>query len=113
MTKSFDATWLGDEDAQRQSINMFGLTFVKGEAVKVPGDFPQAAKIRNNPMFSVEKDAEIIESEEPEPPDIEAGTELAAAKEEARGLGLEVKGNPKVETVRAQIAAHHAKLARG
>lgn len=106
MTKqSFSAVWLGDEDPVRQVITVGGQEFAKGQPTEVDADNPHAEKIKNNPMFSTDKKAEVIESEEPEAPDVEAGTELAAAKAEARRLNIEVKGNPSLDTVRAKIAA--------
>lgn len=102
-------TWMGDEDPSRQSVEMFGLHFVKGEAVDVPKDHPKLKVLENNPAFSADAKAEVVESIEPEPVDPEAGTELAAAKHEAQGLGIKLQGNPALATVRSKIAEHHAK----
>ena len=107
MGKDFVAVWLGDDDPSQQVAEVGGLSFVKGEKVAVPADHPMAEKIRGNPMFSVEGKAEPIQSEEPEPADPDAGTELAAAKAEAERLHVKLgPGNHKVETIRAKIAEH-------
>lgn len=104
--KSFTATWLGDEDPTRQTVEIGGQVFTKGQPLAVTEENTRAHKIMGNPMFAIDdKKAEAIASDEPEVPDVEAGTELAAAKEEARRLGIEVKGNPSLETVRGKIAA--------
>ncbi len=110
MAKDFVAVWLGDEDASQQVAEVGGQSFVKGEKVKVSAVNPMAEKIRGNPMFSVEGKAEPIASEEPEPVDPDAGTELAALKAEAARLHVNLgSGNHKPETIRAKIAEHLAK----
>lgn len=109
MMKTFKATWLGDEDPFRQLIEFGGLRFVKGEAADVPADHPMAAKIMGNPRFSSEKNAEVIAAVEPERPDPEEGTEIAAAKKQAADLGIKLQGNPSLDTVRARIAEHLAR----
>lgn len=108
MVKTFTATWLGDEDPHRQLITEGGVRFIKGEPVNVPEDVkfngvPWASKIKRNPMFSIEKNTDLIESVEAEQPE-ETGTELAALKTELRSRGQEVKGNPSVETLRGRLA---------
>lgn len=110
MAKSFKATWLGDADPLQQIITLGGQRFIKGEAVSVSADNPMAEKIRANPMFSVEKGAEPIESDEPEPVDPAEGTELGAARLEAQRLGLTVKDSEDVDAIRGHIAAHFAKV---
>lgn len=108
-SKSFKATWLGDEDPLQQIVTVGGQRFIKGEAVSVEADNPMAEKIRGNPMFSVEKGAEPIESAEPEAPDPTEGTELGAVRAEAGTLGLAVKDSETVDAIRGRIAAHLAK----
>lgn len=106
MSKGFKATWLGDEDPLQQIIHVGGQRFIKGEPVQVLADNPMAGKIRGNPMFSVEKGAEPIASDEPEAPDPTAGTELGAAKAEAERLGLQLPASADLDAVRAKLAAH-------
>lgn len=97
--------WLGDEDPSVQTVTEHGVTFVKGEAVTVPDKHAALDKFKSNPMFHVGAGkAEPVESQEPAAPDVEAGTEKAALKEELRGRGISVQGNPSVETLRAKLA---------
>lgn len=103
-------TWLGDEDPSVQSVKMFGKTFVKGEPVTVGEKDRGFDKLKANPMFSFDGKGEVVEAKEPDAPDVEAGTELAALKAELRGLGQEVKGNPSVETLRKRLAEVTAKV---
>jgi len=107
--KSVTVTFLGDADPNVQSVSMYGRTYVKGESVSLSEDDPGFDKIVNNPSFSTEKNAEPVASEEPEAPDVEAGTELAALKQELRDRGQDVKGNPSVETLRKRLADAVAK----
>jgi len=107
--KTMSVTWLGDVDASRQLVTDGGITFVKGEAVKVPVDVefngrPWANKFRGNPAFAVDEKADVVESDEAEQPE-EEGTEKAALKAELRQRGEEVKGNPSLETLRNRLAA--------
>lgn len=103
-------TWLGDEDPSKQSVTQFGVTFVKGEAT----DFPdkrknEVEKLKGNPMFSTDSKADVVEAKEPEAPDVEAGTEKAALKGELRSMGVNVQGNPSVDTLRNRLAEAHKK----
>lgn len=95
-------TWLGDADPEKQAIRMYGHEFVKGEPVTVTGE--ALKQLEGNPMFSTAEDAEPVESDEPEAPDPEAGTEKAALKAELRSRGIEVKGNPSLDTLRSKLA---------
>lgn len=102
-------TWLGDEDPSKQSVTVFGKTFVKGEAVTMSEKDEGFAKLKANPMFAFNGKGDVVEAVEPEVPDVEAGTELAALKKELRDRGQEVKGNPSVETLRTRLAGLAAK----
>lgn len=102
-------TWLGDEDPSKQSVNMFGVTFVKGESTDFPDKREGLEKLKGNPMFSTDSKAETVEAKEPEAPDVEAGTEKAALKDELRRMGVTVQGNPSLETLRDKLAAAHKK----
>lgn len=106
MGKTFKATWLGDEDPNQQIIHIGGTRFIKGEPTDVPVENYFAKKIRGNPMFSVEKDAEPVASDEPEAPDLLEGTELGAALAEAERLGIKLPANASLDTVRGKLAAH-------
>lgn len=90
--------WLGDADPEAQIITQYGHTFVKGEAVSVPSDDPFLAKLQANPLFAAEKDAEPDDT----PP---ANDERAALKAELRSRGVEVRGNPSLDTLRDRLAA--------
>ena len=98
-------TWLGDEDPSVQVISQYGITFVKGEPVKVDDASPFMSKFRNAAVFSVdEKDPAIVDSKEPEPVDPEEGTERDAVKKALDERGLKYDGRAKLETLRAQLA---------
>lgn len=100
----FKAVWLGDEDPQSQLVRMGDLVFVKGQTVSVPDDHDFAERIKGNPTFAVDDTkAQPVEAEEPEPVDPDAGTEKAALKAQLRGLGVNVPGNPSVETLRHKL----------
>ena len=105
-------TWLGDEDPSAQRIEQFGHTFVKGVPTDVPDKDPNMRKLKAMSVFHVKGDdkgaAEPVDSEEPEPADPEAGTEIGALKAQLRALGHPPKGNPSVETLRKQLAEHTA-----
>lgn len=102
-------TWLGDEDPGVQVISQYGISFVKGEAVKVDEKNPAMAKFANNPAFSTDKNAEPIEAIEPEKPDIEAGTEKEAVKRELDELHVKYDGRSSLDTLRATLAKEKAK----
>jgi len=109
MSKSIKATWLGDEDPQSQIIYMGDLRFIKGEALTVPADHEFAERISTNPAFSVDNDKrEPVEAREPSSDELvergEEGTEKAALKAQLRARGIEVKGNPSVDTLRAKLS---------
>lgn len=98
-------TWLGDEDPSVQSVTVFGVTFVKGEAATVPASKKGAIeKLKANPMFSTEAHPEVVESDEPEATDPEAGTEKAALKAELAERGVVIRGNPSEDTLRNRLA---------
>lgn len=104
----FSATWLGDEDPQSQLVRMGDLVFVKGQKVSVPAKHEYADMIRDNPTFSTEGKAEVVEAKEPSDDELaaraEEGTSKAALKAELRSLGINVQGNPSEDTLRAKLA---------
>lgn len=102
-------TWLGDEDPSVQSVKLFGKTFVKGEPVSVSEKDRGFDKLKANPMFSFDGKGEVVQAIEPEAPDPEAGTELAAIKAELRDHGQDVRGNISLETARKRLAEVTAK----
>lgn len=101
-------TWLGDEDPNAQIIRIGDLRFIKGEAVTVPDDHEHADMIRDNPVFSNEGKAEVVEAREPSDDEMEArqddGTERGALKRILRDAGQSVQGNPSVDTLRERVA---------
>lgn len=90
-------TWLGDGDPSAQDVEVYGLRFIKGEATDVPDDHARIGKLRSNPLFSEEVDAE--------PTDLNDAAEKNALKERLKELGVEVKGNPSIETLRDKLAS--------
>lgn len=109
MAKSMKVTWLGDEDPHRQMITEAGVRFIKGEATPVPLDvefngIKWANNFRGNPMFAVDEKAEVIASDEEDQPE-ETGTERAQLKADLAELGVTVRGNPSVDTLRDRLAA--------
>lgn len=99
-----EITWLGDADPSVQTIEQFGVTFVKGEPTKVPNNHPQIEKLKGNQTFSVGKSkAEVVDSDEPEPEE-EDGTELAAVRTELTARGIRFSHNAKLDTLRAKLA---------
>lgn len=107
-----EVTWLGDADPTVQSIEQYGHTFVKGVPTSVPDKDPKMAKFKAMSVFHVKGDdkgaPEPVPSDEPEAPDVEAGTEIGTLKAQLRQLGHAPKGNPGVETLRKQLAEHTA-----
>lgn len=107
MSKGFTATWLGDTDPNAQIIWMGDLRFVKGDAVSVPADHEFADRIKDNPVFSTEGKAEPVPAAEPDEDaqmiEAEKGTEKGALKAQLRARGVDVKGNPRVETLRKKL----------
>ncbi len=105
-------TWLGDEDPSVQSIQQYGHTFVKGEPTAVPDKHPQMEKFKGNAFFHVKGDdkgkADPVESKEPEAPDPDAGTELAAARQALTEAGQKWHHKSSLETLRKQLAEHTA-----
>ena len=109
MSKSFKATWLGDDDANAQIIRMGDLRFIKGEEVTVPANHPYAEYIDGNPTFAIDKKGEPVEAVEPDEDELEAageaGTEKGTLKAAIRAAGGTVpKGNPSVDTLRGVLA---------
>ena len=109
MAKSITAVWLGDSDPQAQIITMNGMTFIKGQPVKVEENDAAYDQIVGNPTFSVDSSkpqvtpaAEPTEDEQAEA--AERGTEKAALKAELARLGYQAKGNPSEDTLRAKLA---------
>ncbi len=105
---SFKATWLGDGDPMAQMVRMGDLVFVKGESVLVKADHDYAERIKSNPMFSVgDAKAEPAPVDEPEAEELaeraEEGTEKGAIKAQLRAMGVEVKGNPSLDTLRNKL----------
>lgn len=102
-------TWLGDEDPSVQAIDQYGHSFVKGEAVSIDAADPNAAKFRDNPMFSTAKDAKPVEAQEPAPADPDKGTEIEAVRNELTDMGVTFDGRSGLDTLRARLAAEKAK----
>lgn len=96
-------TWLGDSDPSATDVTMHGTTFVKGEATAVK-DKDVFERLSKNPMFSSEKDAQPAEADEPDPVDVDEGTEKGAIKTRLKTLGISVQGNPSLETLRGKLA---------
>lgn len=107
MSKSFTATWLGDGDPAAQMVRMGDLAFVKGEKVTVKEGHPFYDQIKDNPTFSTEAKAEVVPAVEPTEDELEArseeGTEKGAIKAQLRGMGVDVKGNPSLDTLRNKL----------
>lgn len=99
-------TWLGDEDPMANTVTVGERTFVKGVAVDVPEK--ELGKVKDNPTFSTEADAKAVEADEPskdEREDLaERGTVKAALRDQLRGLGVNIAGNPSEDTLRARLA---------
>lgn len=109
MSKTFKAVWLGDDDPQSQIIRMGDLRFIKGEAESVPADHEFADRIKENPMFAIDNEkAEVVNAREPTADEqqerAEEGTEKGALKAQLRALGVNVAGNPNVDTLRNKLA---------
>lgn len=105
----FKAVWLGDEDPQSQIVQFGDLVFIKGQSVSVPDKHGYADLIRDNPTFAIDDSkAKPVEADEPDADEAaakaEEGTEKAALKSELRAMGVNVQGNPSVETLRAKLA---------
>lgn len=104
MAKTFTATWLGDGDPAAQAITEGGLTFVKGEPVKVPSDLSfngmgWGDRIRGNPSFAV-----ADEQEDDTPVDAGEEEERAAIMAQLDGKGVKYRANAKLDTLRAKLA---------
>lgn len=97
-------TWLGDEDASKQTIVHHGHTFVKGEPTTIPEKDAFLGRFKTNVMFSVGKDADPIESEEPPQPNPDEGTELEAVRKDLDELGISYSKTAKLDTLRGKLA---------
>jgi len=106
-----NVTWLGDEDPSQQVIEQYGHTFVKGEPTPIDDNGPYVAKLRANGFFSFGKDADLIESDAPQPIDPDSGTEIAAVRAELDGLGVKYDGRTGLDKLRQTLAAEQAKRA--
>lgn len=99
-------TWIGDSDPEAQSVRMSGILFVKGQPTEVK-DKDVAAKLATNPMFSADK-VESVPADEPGEEELaaraEKGTEKGALKMQLKALGVDVRGNPSVDTLRQKLA---------
>ena len=102
-------TWLGDDDPSQQIIEQYGYTFIKGEPTEVDEFDAKLAKFRSSTAFSTEKGAKPVESEEPEKPDPDAGTEIAAVRAELDALHVKYDGRSGLDNLRAKLAAEKAK----
>jgi len=108
--KKISVTWLGDEDPSVQVITHKGHSFVKGEAVTVEADERDAASYEANPMFAVGKEkVDPVPSQEPEPANPEAGTEIDTVRKELDALGVKYDGRSGIDTLRGRLAAEKAK----
>ena len=100
-------TWLGDSDPEANDITLYGMTFVKGEAVNVT-DKSIAEKLEGHPLFSTDAKAEMVPADEPTADEVaaraDAGTVKAALRERLRELGVTVQGNPSEDTLRQKLA---------
>jgi len=108
-SKTFTATWLGDEDPLQQIITEGGVRFIKGEPTKVPHDLEfngikWASQIKGNPMFAIDEKADVIESDEDEQPE-EEGTERAALRAELNKRGIKYGPNSGIATLRDKLSA--------
>lgn len=99
-------TWIGDSDPDAQMVLIEGVTFVKGEATEVK-DKELFEALKQNPMFSADAKAEVVEADEPSEDEqtarAEEGTEKAALRRQLAERGVTVKGNASVETLRAKL----------
>lgn len=111
-----EVTWLGDEDPSVQSIEQYGHTMVKGVPTNIPDKDPRFGKFKDNAFFHVKGDdkgkPEPVESKEPDAPDPDAGTELAAARLAVEQAGLKWHHKSSVESLRKQLAEAQAALPR-
>jgi hypothetical protein len=107
MAKSATVTFLGDQDPNVQSVEMFGRTYVKGEPVTLKEGEPGFDKVVNNPTFSTEKGAEPVAADEPaeaERPEPEEGTELQALRRQLDGHGVTYSKTAGVDALRKKLA---------
>lgn len=104
--KSATVTYLGDEDASVQSVEMFGRTFVKGEPVTLKSTARGFDKITANPTFSAESNPDLVEADEPEPPNPDEGTELQALRDQLDAAGVKYRPNEGPDSLRSKLAKH-------
>lgn len=105
MAKTQTVTFLGDADPNVQSVEMFGRTFVKGQSVTLKDSDAGFAKITANPTFSTESGADVIESEEPEAPNPDEGTELQALRDDLDARGVKYPATAGVDALRKKLAS--------
>lgn len=100
-------TWIGDSDPEANDITLYGMTFVKGEAVNVT-DKSIVEKLEGHPLFSSDAKAEAAKADEPDAEELAAradeGTVKAALRNRLRELGVTVQGNPSEDTLRQKLA---------
>jgi len=106
MAKTFTATWLGDGDPQAQLVREGGLTFVKGEPVKVSeglmfNGVHWAQNIKNNPTFSTEDDEDPVDAGEQE--------EIDATKKLLDEAGVKYRVNASLPSLRDALEKATAK----
>jgi len=99
-----DVTWLGDEDPSVQAITMYGHAFVKGVPTSVPDKDPRMGKFKGNAFFSVGKSGEVVDSDEPDAPDPDDGTEIAAIRKDLDELGIKYRPNTGLAKLREKLA---------
>lgn len=96
MAKTLKVVWLGDEDPSQQTIEDHGVTYVKGEPVTLPANSPHADRLKGNPFFAVNEDADVVDG---------GDAEKDALKAELEARGIAVRANASVASMRASLAA--------
>lgn len=95
MAKNLTVTWLGDEDPDQQVISHGGITFAKGEAVPVPVTHALAPMLKDNPMFAVDEDAEVVDAGE---------AEKDALRDQLDAKGIKYRANASADALRGLLA---------
>lgn len=100
-------TWLGDSDPEANDVTLYGMTFVKGEAVNVT-DKKIAEKLEGHPLFSTDAKAEMVPADEPTAEQLaeraDEGTAKAALRRRLNELGVAVSGNASEDTLHQKLA---------
>lgn len=101
MAKNLTVTWLGDSDPSMQAIVEGGIAFVKGQPVKVPADhafngLPWADKLKGNPTFAVDEEADPVDAGEED--------ERDAIKQTLADKGVKFRENASLESLRKMLA---------